>query len=387
MKVVMLWYFYSDYLKYFYSKYPEVISLPFKEHREKLLDDHFSWLADLSRYLNKVGIDTEFFVFNDEILQKKWAKENNINFNDKGEWDKVIGLEQIKKNKPEILWVTSYFRYFGRFIKDCLSYCKKTVAWIASPLPKHTDLSGIEVLITSHHNMLKDRQRLFKEVIVTRPCFAKDIIPRVGKIDKQYDVTFIGWLTKYHLNRAELLAYLLKNGLNINIHCMLPEKESLITMIKNLGWYLKRGYVSEGWETVKEIASREAFYKNVKIIEKVAKKPVFGMDMYKTLMASHIVINCHIDSSMTKSIGNMRTFETTGAGACLVNDYSTEANELFQPDEEIVLYKTKEEALDKIRYLLNNKDKCQYISKNGQKKTLTVNTVERVFEDIKRIFK
>ena len=38
----------------------------------------------------------------------------------------------------------------------------------------------------------------------------------------------------------------------------------------------------------------------------------------------------------------------------------------FLPDEEIVVYKSKDEAIEKIKYLLNHKDKVKEIALKGQ---------------------
>ena len=47
--------------------------------------------------------------------------------------------------------------------------------------------------------------------------------------------------------------------------------------------------------------------------------PLFGLDMFQGLRDSQVTLNTHIDIS-PRSASNMRLFEATGAGSCLLTD-------------------------------------------------------------------
>lgn len=53
--------------------------------------------------------------------------------------------------------------------------------------PENLDISGIKCLITSYPGMLKDKQVLLDEVIVTYPGFNHEILIKIGHVDKKYD--------------------------------------------------------------------------------------------------------------------------------------------------------------------------------------------------------
>lgn len=74
MKILMLWKYYPQHLSYAYKKDYSVSDMSFKEHRDKIFDDHFGWPAELRQQ----GIETEFIIANAESLQEKWAEENNF---------------------------------------------------------------------------------------------------------------------------------------------------------------------------------------------------------------------------------------------------------------------------------------------------------------------
>jgi spore maturation protein CgeB len=90
--------------------------------------------------------------------------------------------------------------------------------------------------------------------------------------------------------------------------------------------------------------------------------------MFKVLKNFKITLNVH--SENTPYAGNMRMFESTGMGTCLLTDYKENVDELFIPDEEIVVYKNAGEAKDKIKFLLKNEDVRKKISAAGKARTL-----------------
>ena len=79
-------------------------------------------------------------------------------------------------------------------------------------------------------------------------------------------------------------------------------------------------------------------------MKKVAP-PLFGSKLYELLTDSLITLNVHghVNANYGKAkfaAGNIRLFEATGAGCCLLTDHLPHIEEFFIPDEEIITYKT-----------------------------------------------
>jgi spore maturation protein CgeB len=66
----------------------------------------------------------------------------------------------------------------------------------------------------------------------------------------------------------------------------------------------------------------------------------------------------------------MRMFEATGVGSCLLTEHMDRMAELFEPDKEVVTYKSAEECVEKALYLLDNRAERAAIARAGQDKTL-----------------
>lgn len=388
MKVLMLWKYYPQYFSYFYKKYPYVADLSFKEHRNRIFDDHFAWPAELSKYMNQQGIEAEFIIANAESLQKKWAEENKFSSYSAESWEKEIVLEQIRRFKPDILWITSIFDYYGKFVKEALVYAKKAITWVGSPFMEEIDASGFSVLLTENPNTFQSIQSQFKKVIVTKPGFNPKILGKIGLKEKIYDVTFIGGITPIHTKRAKILAYLIKNGVNLKVfgylyeQSLLKKSDGLRRVARHI---LKHQSFHEGLYILKRTFVKTEYQYNAEIIKSVNQGPVFGLDMYRILAASRIALNIHIDVAGNNA-GNMRMFEATGIGTCLLTEHANNIYELFEPGVEILTYKSKEELLGIIQKVLNKDKRVEQIAQAGQKRTLQSHTIGRTFNDIKPAF-
>ena len=95
--------------------------------------------------------------------------------------------------------------------------------------------------------------------------------------------------------------------------------------------------------------------------------------MFQTLRDSKVTYNNHIDVS-PRSASNMRLFEATGIGTCLVTDWKENISELFEPEKEVVTYRSIDECAEKIRWLLENPAERDAIGKAGQARTLKDHT-------------
>ncbi|MDQ3755068.1 MAG: glycosyltransferase, partial [Acidobacteriota bacterium] len=77
------------------------------------------------------------------------------------------------------------------------------------------------------------------------------------------------------------------------------------------------------------------------------------------------------------SASNMRLFEATGVGSCLLTDWRANISTLFEPDREVVTYRNAEECIEKATYLLDHESERQQIARAGQRRTLREHTYAR----------
>lgn len=78
----------------------------------------------------------------------------------------------------------------------------------------------------------------------------------------------------------------------------------------------------------------------------------------------------------------LRAFDIMGFGGLLMSNYQQELADLYIDGEEVVLYDSYADAMEKTEFYLKNDDLREKIAINGQKKTLENHTLELAFEKI-----
>ena len=106
---------------------------------------------------------------------------------------------------------------------------------------------------------------------------------------------------------------------------------------------------------------------------RVHKQLMNCSDYYRLLAESKLVLNLHRDEDA--DIGNIRCFEVTGVGSCLITDRGRELSEFFDAENDIVTFGTVDECVEKVNYLLQHPTEIDRIARNGQRTTLSHHTV------------
>lgn len=111
---------------------------------------------------------------------------------------------------------------------------------------------------------------------------------------------------------------------------------------------------------------------------------VFGLDMLSLLSRAEITLNYHAD---TRHAGNMRLFEATGMGTCLLTDDCPHMAELFEPGREVAIYRSSDEAIAWRNEFARHPSLRRSIAAAGRARTLADHTVDRRCVDIDRTLK
>lgn len=259
--------------------------------------------------------------------------------------------------KPDILHIGSSFQYYDSFLKELkLKLDLKITAWIACPLPNDLNLSNIDFIFTSLPNYVE----YFNSLGIQSTEAIGGYSGRTDfKNNKAIDVGFIGAIDGlnrkkgYHNQRTDLVKFLSKH-----------------TEIHKWGYGFTTNNALKNF--IKKTVNGRSLYKNY-------HGEIWGSQMLDTLNSFKININTHAEIAGDYAVNN-RLFETTGANTLLMTDHKKYINKYFIPDQEIITYKSKEECLEKIKYLLDNPKLTQQITAAGNKRTLENYTVKHFTE-------
>lgn len=347
MKILLLWDYYDRYLQNFYSNYPDAVSLPYQEQLQVLLDDFCTWTAYLVPQLRTMGHTADIVIGNAAPLQRAWARENNVPF-DRRSWRFGIAREQIRRFRPDVLWLCGAEHYLGDFLREIRSACRRVIAWRAVRWHHDADWRDVDCVLTSYANLVDEFRRLGKRSDLVLPCFDEDILHDLSIGGPDIDLSFIGSMNPIQFaRRLDILRY---------VHKRAPVRI-----------FAERPVWRRRPVPLAPFLSQARF---APFLLRMQRDPaVYGLNMFATMRRSKMTLNVHERSSANLA-GNIRMFESTGTGTLLVTEAAPNLSQLFESDREVVTYRSKEEAVEKIRYYLEHDNERQSIASAGQRRTL-----------------
>lgn len=268
----------------------------FEKQREVFLKDRYGASHML---LPVLAVDPRAFFTNgdDESLQRAWARENGL-AEDTPLAD--ILLAQIEHHKTEVFYNLDPFRYDAAFVRRLPGHVKRKIAWRAAP--GKIDFSGYDLVLCNFPSM----RRLWEEQGARTADFFPAHDPELDAVaanrDRDIDVLFFGGYSRHHQRRRQILEAVAR----------LSSRCSVVFHL-DLSRYTPLAETPLGWFGPLRAVRRPHAIRNV------SAPPVFGRSMYAQLERAKIVVNASIDMAGPDR-GNMRCFETMGAGALLVSD-------------------------------------------------------------------
>jgi spore maturation protein CgeB len=402
MKILFLSKYYENYLEYFYSVNNITRDSSYNNIYKKIIEDRYFWSDYFKQELPAYGYEVEQLIIDAKLLQTQWAVEHKVTHTE-DDWYFNILIEQIKYYKPEILFIQDWSRELGSdFILLIKSKCPSiriVVGYCGEGHPSPGYFKSHDIIISC----AKDNVELFKDYGLSAyhiyHAFHSDIIDQLGpKPEKTSELAFIGRIyptSIFHRQRAEFLGKL-SEDIPFAIHGEIRDAYEL-SKYQPLKSFLYRKIMGVGdalidYNKFSEIKYIKNYlnYKEAKSLQthimklrNLQKNQFLGLKMFDTIRTYKMLLNYH---SSPRVAANLRMFEVTGMGACLITDWKENICEIFEPDKEIITFRNVDEAKEKIRYLKNNPDVIESISRAGQKRTIRDHTYKKRAQDMHNIF-
>ena len=388
MKLLKITTLYHSYLKDFYGKRPGLAEKSYLEQKAALDYDSFGWADYWSHALVPLGYDATELTINAELLQRAWARENLSSKNAAKIGLDEIALEQAKKFRPDILWFDDTNEALLKRIKSEVPSIRLVLGWTGSAIPKTNAWHQMDLILSCAQESVDCLRGKGFRAEQLHHGFDPRIISRLKNNPKQIDISFIGQVVRarnFHFVREAILEKLCTE---MNIKIFSPSAD--LTFIDDFKAILGKGLYSF-MQSLMSLGMPQEILGNIPVIGRAAywtespmlpvnrslkpfiSQPVFGLEMFQVIHDSKLTLNIHADSS-PRYASNMRLFETTGVGTCMVTDWKENLSELFELDKEVVAYKTIDECVEKVRWLLEHPEEREGIARAGQRRTLKEHT-------------
>jgi spore maturation protein CgeB len=197
-----------------------------------------------------------------------------------------------------------------------------------------------------------------------------------------------------HVLRREVIEHLMASGVPIEMYAHVLQIKPLDLFLRQSAYLVFQLLKRSGFEglarslpAVQKASSLQEMPRNMKHVSEIirtAKPSIYGLEMFKVTARAKIGFNAHGNVAGDYA-ANMRLFEITGAGSCMVTDMKSNLHELFEIDGEVVAYTSAEECVEKVRWLLDHPSECAAIALRGQQRTCRDHSYEQRAENLHRI--
>lgn len=370
-----------NYSDYFYARRPELLNAPFEVQKEQVDYDHLAWGTAYVDALAKLGYQTEQFVADILPLQRAWAAEHGLPDAMRAPGERIV-FEQIRQFQPDILQFEMNDGALLREIRASFPSIKLVIGWEGSALSTGKTWADTDLMLSCAPEAVDKLRKLGVRADHLHHAFNPELRNRLKSTSEQIPMSFVGNVIRrnqFHVERDRILSQV-ANRIAMRIYA-----PSVSVGWKEYAKVVAAGVAYAGvgvmrcagmheapkaspfLSRVYRVASRPRLPVNPRL-RRLLRPAVFGLEYYQVMRDSAITLNIHADSSPTHA-SNIRLFEATGAESCLLTDYRDNLASLFEPDSEVVTYRTAEECLEKAQWLLNHPSEREAIAKRGARRT------------------
>ena len=346
--------------------------------------------------LEPLGYEVLEILANVDLVQKNWAAERNFHYNEET-WKFDIIKGQILEFQPDILFVADMFQFTPEWVQSVRESCpsiRLVMGWCGGPWPNDNLFNAYDFTLSCVPEIVNILNQKGHRTLHLNHSFAPKILERLDTDKPQnIDFSFIGNINRnnqFHVVRDTMLEKLVSE-VNVEIYTLaIYANDSL----RNNTRLFAKSRIFHLAQTLKAVGIPGHILDQIPLLKSVAKlksaprrpinpklkpfmqPPRFGIPMFQILRDSKATFNSHIDLS-ANSASNMRLFEATGVGTCLITDHKDNLHNLFEPDQEVITYKSADECIDKVKWLLDHPQERVSIAQAGQTRTLKEHTLEQ----------
>jgi spore maturation protein CgeB len=375
MRLAKITSYYSDYLTDFYGRMRGIDAKSFADQVAALHHDAFAWFDVWGEALKPLGYEVLEVTANAAPTQLRWAREQGLPSTDL----RRIATEQVRRFKPDVLWFDDSDVTLLRQLKDAVPSIKLVLGWSGSQLSVVDHFKEMDLVLSCAPEAVS---RLAAKGLRSEHldhAFDPRILQRLSNHTRSQNLIFLGQIirgSEFHSRREQLLVALAEQGL-VKVHTPTRHRPVLDAGVR-VSRFLLQQAVRQGLpeRPLRKLHIADRLLDNDtltltvdKRLRGVLKPGAFGLTAYQLIQDSAVALNVHANSS-PQYASNMRLFEITGVGTCMLTDWKDNLPHFFKPDDEVVTYRSTEECVEKARWLREHPKECAAIGLASQNRTL-----------------
>lgn len=389
---------YPAYLKRLAARMPGYETLSYRDQHQVIDRDHFVWGMPYHQTMGLVGYEVWNVDRGIKSLQDAWATENGLDPR-KTSRDAIV-LAQARAFKPDVLLYDPASPVLLRKILDDVPTIRLVLGWVGSALTSGRTWDMIDVMLSCAPESITRLSAMGLSARHVNHSFNPEISKALVQRTTTIPMSFIGSIVRrseFHLTRERTLLAMC-DLVPISIYS--PNATVRLRDYVKVG---AAGIASAGLAGLRR--TRLLPYVNsmaaVRRAERIAspmRRPVhpilakrirpgvYGMEYFQVLRNSDVSFNIHADTSMNYA-SNIRLYEAAGIGSCLLTDWKANIADLYEPDVDIAVYRSVEEAIEKATWLMDHARDREVMAAAGVKRTLAAHTFAHRAQQIDEIIR
>lgn len=385
----------------FIADNPDLNSLSYEDRLARFRTGQYQVAHAFVPHLRSLAHDAHDTYVDVEALQTAWAHEHGIQYETET-WARDILLAQVRWHEPDVVFLEDllgFDRSLLGLIREA-SEGARLIGWLGVATDDPSILGGVDLVLSSAPNLVEDFRRKGASAEVFRNAFEESVLAGHDAIrERDVSFAFVGNVFNFpglHAQRHDHIRRLLQET-PLEVWGSVsdaPPAEGIQQLGTMLAFTCSKGLRNLGMpaETVAKIpfVRRAAYSTHLPgqpLVERFRNRmhpAVFGRSYFDLLSRTRVVFNSHVDAAADFA-GNLRLFEATGMGACLLSDWKRNLSEFFEVGTEMIAYRTIDEAIQKGRFLLENPDEAARIGAAGQRRTLRDHTYRKRTQELLEI--
>jgi spore maturation protein CgeB len=367
--------------------FPGLYAMPFADFQRIYYQEDYlagCWVEALA----KLGYETLVLPLNYPELHAAWAREQGLNIEDIEE----LILRQMEAFKPDILLYNHYLARTLLKIKDRIRNLRLTLCYANTVIYDTEVFKHAQGVISCSVDIIQQQIGDSMPSQIIHHAFNPRILTKLSPVspESKKELVFIGSVIRkdgFHYIREQILLELLKKT-PLKIYSTtfdIGTREVIMTFIRQVAYVLATPLrmIPPLYRAIGKLRYAERLLTLDTFprlpyhpgLKRAIYPPVFGTEMFQQLSEGLVGLNVHPDLA-PRFASNMRLFETTGVGTCLLTDWRENMHELFEDGKEVVNFKTIPECVEKAQYLMDHPDEARAIGAAGQARALQDHTYE-----------
>jgi spore maturation protein CgeB len=400
MKIAFLSSIYPDHLELIYTKNKFLKRKTYAEQKKIVDRKTICSMSKWPKLLNDIGHESIMLIRNNSYMQEMWSKENEFHDNS-GDYEFNILNEQVKRFQPDILFIfgASYYdqnNRLDRITNNCTSI-KKKICWYGAPEGNENIFVQYDLVLTNSISLRDSIRKKGGKSEKLDHAFEPEIINAIQKKPKINKICFIGSLipgNEWHNKRINYLESLAEN-FDVQIY-------SNVNRLSHKNKLLKKTFEirQRASSFIAKYTSSDSIFQNYanpdnlpkfsfldnSPINKIIKRPVYGIDMLQKLSEYRVTFNMHIAQTGNYAC-NIRLLEATGVGTCLITDKKTGNGSFLSRFNNFCSYDSKEDLITKTDHLMSNHRLTDQISEELQQQTISKHNTKNQFDRLNNYLK